>query len=244
MAIKTYLTTDGSTTLYDTELEVHYRSTHGAHTEVNHVFIEGSRILEHQDHELHVLEFGFGGATSFMELASALLEQPQGRTLHYHTVEKYPVDPELLTHLSGPVGQLVKDVLTQSREAQAPDVITLSHGPITLSLYLGQWEEALLPKDLKAHAIFHDPFGPAKNPEGWSTKVFTKEREHLHPKGRIATYGAASKTRKAMCEANLQIASLPGPGRKREITVAAHTQDVLLEDDRATLIPHTRYFPS
>lgn len=246
MPIETYLTTDGSTTLYDTELDAHYRSTNGAVREVRHVFIDGSRILHHLEDvtALVVLEYGFGGATTFTELANLIDARSQERliTLHYHSVEKRPVHPDLVAHLPGVGGELARSALAQSMEdTSRPARVTVSQGSITLTLHLGEWEEIELPDDLAAHAIFHDPFGPAKNPGGWTREVFAKQARHLHPTGRIATYGAASATRKAMCHAGLQIASLPGPGFKREITTAAHTAEVLLQDARATIIPHTRY---
>ncbi len=241
MSITTHLTADGSTTLYDDELDVHYRSVHGATTEVRHVFIDGSRLLLQPERDLVVLEFGFGGATSFTTLANAILNDLTPHTLHYHSVEKLPVDPEMLAHLSGPAGELARAALVECAQATAPATITLTNGPITLSIYYGEWEDAALPQNLRAHAIFHDPFGPRANPLGWTREVFERERALLHPMGRIATYGAASATRRAMCEAGLSIATLPGPGRKREITIAAHDDSTLLHDERATIIPHTRY---
>lgn len=246
MPIETYLTTDGSTTLYDTDLDAHYRSTNGAVKEVRHVFIDGSRILLHPEDVTHlvVLEYGFGGATTFTELANLIDARSQNRptSLHYHSVEKLPVHPDLVTHLPGVGGELARQALTQSLEISSkPARVTVSRGEITLTLHLGEWEAIALPEDLAAHAIFHDPFGPAKNPGGWTREVFARQARHLHPTGRIATYGAASATRRALCQAGLQIASLPGPGFKREITTAAHTSDILLQDERATIIPHSRY---
>ena len=243
MPLRPCLTEDGSTTLYDEELEVHYRSTSGARREVEHVFIEGSRLFDHPDPTLCVLELGFGGATSFVTLAEHVLKQK--RALDYHTVERRPVDPALLDHLKDHQGaQLALQALEKARAySSTSGTIVVEQGALKLTLYLNEWDDLSLPAQLKAHAIFHDPFGPRANPEGWTTEVFATQRALLHERGRIATFGAASATRRAMCRAGLAVASLPGPGRKREITVAAHHQDVLLKDPRATILPAERYLP-
>ena len=64
--IHRYDTEDGSTTLYDSQLDVHYRSTHGAKTESMTVFIHGTRLPQRQ-RPWTVLELGFGSAVNFMQ---------------------------------------------------------------------------------------------------------------------------------------------------------------------------------
>lgn len=225
-------TEDGSITLFDPKLNVTYRSIHGAQTESEHVFLGGTRLLDRAGH-LRVLELGFGGATNFTITAGKILsEAPATHTLHYHSFEHAPVDPDLLAHLPGEPGEMAREALSLARQpdASAVVVVTSKDQRVTLELHLGNWREHTL-ASVQAHAIFHDPFGPAANPEEWGADVFEWERHHLAHDGVLATYGASTRARRSMFEAGLVAASLPGPGKKREITIAARDVSALSHGD-------------
>ena len=62
--MKTHETKDGSKTLLNEELNVHYHSVHGAWNETRHVFgtmgVDAAMARVAEGGDLHVLEIGFG----------------------------------------------------------------------------------------------------------------------------------------------------------------------------------------
>ena len=232
--IHRYDTEDGSTTLYDSQLDVHYRSTHGAKTESMTVFIHGTRLPQRQ-RPWTVLELGFGSAVNFMQTVEALLERTiqQPGHLTYHAVEYAPVQADDLAHLPGPHGALARQAIDALQGSMRVHVNTQIDGlTIDLTLHRCAWDQFDQPT-LKAHAIYHDPFGPKTNPQGWTVAAFEVAAKHLADDGVLATYSAAGHVRRAMRDARLFCATSPGPGFKREITFAAHHRQAL---SHATII--------
>lgn len=218
-----YQTEDGSWTLYDPELKVHYRSTSGAITESATVFLDGTGLLRRQDEDWRVLELGFGSAVNFIQtaLAHTQRDHAQARWLDYHSVELRPILPAALEHLEGWPAELARHALELAHDA--PSTHVSIHSPqhrIKLTLHILPWDELNLPQ-LQAQAVFFDPFGPEINPASWTEQAFRVAKEHLRDDGVLATYSAAGRVRRAMRAAGLHTGSLPGPGQKREITIAS-----------------------
>jgi tRNA U34 5-methylaminomethyl-2-thiouridine-forming methyltransferase MnmC len=157
-------TEDGSTTLYDAELGVHYRSIHGAHTEARVVFLEGTR-LEAREGSWRVLELGFGAATTFELVAQAA--RAAGVALDYHSVERAPLDPMLLADRTGEPGALARRALmTAALRGRGKVEVSSDDERLALTLHVGDWRD--LPSlRFEADALFHDPFSPATDPESW-----------------------------------------------------------------------------
>ena len=69
--------------------------------------------------------------------------------------------------------------------------------------------------------IFHDPFSPDANPEGWTPDLFHKIAAASSPDALLTTYCAASKARAAMAVAGWYVARAPGAPGKREMTMGS-----------------------
>ncbi len=232
-------TADGSYTLFDEARGVHYRSHHGAVTESRHVFLGATGLLERAG-EWIVAELGFGAAVNFTQTVRAFRERPYVERLTYHTVDWRPVTPDHLPFHDGEPGDLARQALELAGEATAPVRVSSQDAAIDLILYPTPWENADLQVD-DAQAFFHDPFARNVNPEAWTAETFRWARAALRDDGRLATYSAATPVRRAMFEAGLHVATAPGPGRKREITVAAPTAEAL---DPFELLPRQKYLPT
>lgn len=222
-------TGDGSRTLFDTSQNIYYRSLQGAYGEAGYVFLQGSALARWP--EPCVLELGLGTAMNFLATADFCLSQ--GVPLLYHAVEAAPLSPELfgaLQHgrlLRHP--ELVEVVAEALRQAQTAACVSVSYAGGELIVWKGDWQEIALPAELRVHAIYHDPFGPADNPPCWTPACFRWSAAQLHSEGRLVTYAAATPVRRAMVAAGLKVASLPGSGTKREMTVAAWSETALQE---------------
>jgi tRNA U34 5-methylaminomethyl-2-thiouridine-forming methyltransferase MnmC len=218
--IERVTTEDGSTTLYDAALGAHYRSIWGARTESRAVFIDGAR-LPARPGPWRVIELGFGGATTFEQ--AVLAARNADITLHYHSVERAPLPPMLLADRTGEAGALARRALMQAgADGKGRVEVRSDDEQIILTLYLSDWS-ALPALRVEADAIFHDPFDPAINPESWTEQCFRWHAQHMRPDTVLATYGASGAARRAMQAAGLHVASLPGVGKKREISIAALT---------------------
>ncbi|MCB9638250.1 MAG: tRNA (5-methylaminomethyl-2-thiouridine)(34)-methyltransferase MnmD [Myxococcales bacterium] len=236
-------TQDGSWTLFHEMLGVHYRSLFGALTESRYVFLEGCQLPQ-KTGDWCVLELGFGGGMNFLQ--TALAARLLGRRLVFHTMEWAPVDPAILAQLHQQMPQeidsfsllaqkVVASALSEDREVH---VASTSDGRVQLHLYPKAWQDAAVPVGLAAHAIFHDPFGPRVNPEGWSLPCFSWMRARIADDGILATYSAATQVRTALAGAGFVLAKAPGLGRKREITLASPSEAAL---SMYSLLPTERY---
>jgi tRNA 5-methylaminomethyl-2-thiouridine biosynthesis bifunctional protein len=238
-------TGDGSYTFYNVTENIYFRSLQGARSEALYVFVAGARLPE-RGGDWSVLELGLGPGMNFLVTAQAFLARPEAGTLRYHVVENAPLAPEKLGQLAylnwfkyPPVYELLQEALSQAVQAvTVPHVLESHMAPIQLRwqireqvielvLYPCAWELVLLPGELSFDAVYHDPFGPAANPECWGQPCFAWERAHLSETGLITTYGASTAMRKAMAQAGLYLASCKGSGNKREMTLAARNSEAL-----------------
>ena len=222
-------TGDGSYTFYNTHRNIYFRSLLGARSEAEYVFLEGTR-LKTQNPNWTVLELGFGPGMNFLTTAQAFLAQQTGGTLSYHVVEQAPLPPEIIAQLKYEQWLQFPELIEMLRQILRPTEHTprqIRQAQVTLTLYPCPWQKAHIDQNLRFDAIYHDPFGPADNPDGWTADCFAWESALLAPNGVLATYGAATAVRKAMVAAGFQIASRKGSGNKREMTLAALRPEAL-----------------
>lgn len=237
-------TGDGSHTFFDTDQNIYFRSLQGARTEADQVFVTGSRLAASEG-PWRVLELGLGTALNFLATAEAWQRTAAGQPLIYTAVEAAPLAPELFRRLGHErrlkdpgLVEIVAGVLEQLLVPEQSCAQVETQG-ICLRVYKAPWQECALPENLRVDAIYHDPFGPKQNPEAWTTACFAWSGRHLDPaRGRLVTYGAATAVRRAMVAAGLWIGALPGPGTKREMTVAALSPAALSD---ARLLPLDKY---
>ena len=241
-AVVPFETADGSMTLFDQERGIHYRSHHGAISESCHVFLGATGLLE-QVGQWRVAELGFGAAVNFTQTVAAFRARPEVEELIYHTVDWRTVTPGHLSFHEGEGGELARRLAAQIHEDPGEVAKVISEdGAIVASLHPGAWEEVEV-EEIEAQAFFHDPFSIRVNPEAWQKETFEWARRWMMETGRLATYSAASAVKRAMLEAGFFVATAPGPGRKREITVASPSEAGLVAMEGARLLERSRYLP-
>jgi tRNA U34 5-methylaminomethyl-2-thiouridine-forming methyltransferase MnmC len=216
--LEVLMTEDQSKTLLHKELGAHYRSVHGANIESNHVFIQGTRVLEQK--EWTVLELGFGLGTNFRNL---LKQRSVGKNLHYLSLDHQLVPPEVID--GDDLGaKMTREALALARKTGGKVIVEREF--VILELLPEDHFQAELPLNW-ANACFHDPFAPKVNPESWTVECFAQIFGSMTQDGILSTYGAAGRTKRAMVAAGFWIASGAGYGRKREITFASKNPDRL-----------------
>jgi tRNA U34 5-methylaminomethyl-2-thiouridine-forming methyltransferase MnmC len=236
-SIEPFETRDGSYSLIDRDRDLHYSSTPGAADEARHVFVAGTQLVESASggETGRVLEFGFGGGVNFVQAVRALRDAEAVDHLIYHAVEYRPVAGNTVEFHSGQTGEMVREALDRARvsDGDAVDLEANMDGELNVELHLHpiRWRELQL-SGFEADSIFFDPFGPRSQPEAWETEAFEIARQYIGPAGRLATYSAASDVKRALFEAGFHVASAPGAGPKREMTVASPSQTALGELDQ------------
>ena len=202
---------DGSHTLYVPELDEHYHSVNGAVNESMHVFIDAG-LNQIQKSEVRILEFGFG--TGLNALLTAI--NSKGRAIHYHTLEKYPVENSIIEKLN------------------YSGLFDEEYAQVYNKLHQVGWEREELVKenffitkrkcdfkDIELEneydLIYFDAFAPDVQPNLWTKEIFAKAYNALVSGGIITTYCAKGVVRRTMQDLGFVMERLPGPIGKREM---------------------------
>lgn len=206
-------TADGSHTLFIPEMDEHYHSVNGAVQESRHVFIEAG--LHHQaKKDITVFEIGFGtGLNAFLTLLAA---EENGRKVDYHSVELYPLEPELVQSLNyGDVICPEKKELFQALHAAPWNEAAGITNLFTLHKIQGDNNSCALPEGIDL--VYFDAFAPDKQPEMWNQEIFDRLYAHMAEGGILTTYCAKGAVRRMMKEAGYSVERIPGPPGKREM---------------------------
>jgi tRNA U34 5-methylaminomethyl-2-thiouridine-forming methyltransferase MnmC len=210
--IEAKISGDGSTTFYRPDIDEHYHSIHGAIQESEHIFIKAG-LMAVDKTNLNILEVGFGtGLNAFLTLL-----RKQSGNIYYHTIEKYPIDNEMVKKINYPT------YFTNENAAQLfHQIDEASWGVetcITNDFWLTKLNMDLL--DFSAEDIYDlvyfDAFAPEKQPELWSNQVFEMLYKSMRHGGILTTYCAKGSVKRSMMAAGFKVKRLPGPPVKRHI---------------------------
>ena len=210
------ITDDGSHSLFVSELNEHYHSTHGALQESEHVFMRN--CLDFADSkELSIFEVGFG--TGLNALLTMLRAEQKGLKVHYHAIELYPLKPEEFHALnySGLVSPAYETLFEDLHVSKWDEEVS-----ITPYFSLLKHHEDLLKWNPTSmyDLVFFDAFAPEKQPDLWSEDVFINFFKSMKPGGILSTYCCKGIVKRAMKTAGFRVTKKPGPPGKREIVVA------------------------
>ena len=211
--IKHIITRDGSSTLYAPDFDEHYHSLHGAIQESMYVFIEkGLNELAHLE-QVSVLEMGFGTGLNAL---LTYLETP-GKTIHYTSVELYPLVDEqvnLLNYANELSNPEASEVFLRLHQAKWED-----YQPIGNHFHLKKIKaefEHFQTQD-KFDLVYFDAFAPAVQPELWSDEIMQRMYDRLNPGGIFVTYSAKGSVKRGLMKAGFLVEKMPGPPGKREM---------------------------
>lgn len=212
-------TGDGSATLFVPELDEHYHSVKGAHTESQHIFIDmglkASAVAQPQ-----VLEIGFGtGLNALLTLEAA---EEMHKKVHYTGLELYPLSWKMVNELGYSNNPLFEKLHTAPWEEDA--IITpgftlkkLQTDFTQLISTAGKSKACCLEKQ-GYDLIYFDAFAPEKQPEMWSQELFNRLCVMTNSGGILTTYCAKGVVRRMLQSAGFTVERLSGPpGGKREI---------------------------
>jgi len=213
MVRRLLLTEDGSHTLFVNEMDEPYHSIHSAIQESMHVFInQGFRRINKT--QFNILELGFGtGLNVMLTLAEA---KSVGTKIYYHTVEKYPLDPNEYIQLN--YEQIIEDIppgiLVRMHEAPWDMNFEISDA---FTIHKEKADFRTMEPEGKFDLVYFDAFSPDKQPHLWTKEIFCKLSELLHPGGILVSYTAKGSVRRALSSCKFNVERVPGPPGKREM---------------------------
>jgi len=209
------------------------------------------------DHKnLSILEIGFGTGLNLVLMLDYLDKTKSKSNILFRSIEAFPIDPQIaskldfgskLEYLGYP--SLLENIFTSLSDGLNRIEV---NEQVVLELFVGDFEEtgnifkqkadiSDTPPPAKrtrgtlrqpaerfpANFIFHDPFSPEANPEGWTPELFKTIAAVSADDATLTTYCAATKARAAMAAAGWYVARAPGAPGKREMTVASLSKDML-----------------
>lgn len=231
--------------------------------ETRYVFLQHNhlderwRALANADH-FTVAETGFGTGLNFLAAMELwLTTAPATATLHYLSVEKYPLNKAELQQALSLWPAL--EAHAQSLLAVYPEhleheiyALSLAGGRIRLTLIIDdatrglghclhhQHPDFIAPR-CQVDAWFLDGFAPAKNPAMWTPALFTCMAQLSHSGTTLATFTSAGLVRRGLAAAGFATQKATGFGRKREMLTATFAGR---PESKADVAPPTHGRPS
>ena len=217
------ITDDGTVSLYSKEYGEAMHSLSGAYEEALLKHVRPSRILSRTGGHLCVLDIGFGLGYNSLALLTEWSRSDRPGNLHIAAFEKEIVPAKLMDAITFADD---RDSIYASLREAAVNGHAARQG-YTIDIHRGDARRLIRAiDDISVHAIFHDPFSPAKNPELWTVDFFREEYRVADERCILTTYSSATHIRMALMEAGFQIGRGPSVGKKREGTLATKCAEV------------------
>lgn len=219
------LTEDGSNSIYLSEINESYHSSHGAVQESTHIFINlGLKTIPQS--KINILELGFGtGLNAFLSLIQPNI------SITYTTFELFPLDIKTVENLNFHE-QIHADKQVFLKLHRSPwgeysqinDNFKLLKIKADFSRYDLSVLTSLNPTESKPNLfdlVYFDAFSPEKQPELWTEEIFRTIYRKCNHGAVLTTYCAKGQVRRNLQNAGFLVERLPGPPGKREVLRAS-----------------------
>jgi tRNA U34 5-methylaminomethyl-2-thiouridine-forming methyltransferase MnmC len=211
-------TGDGSHSLYLAEIDEHYHSHHGALQESLHVYINAGlkAALKPGVKSIRVFELGFG--TGLNALLTADFAEREQIDITFHSIEKYPVNPEALLNLNYETGGKIgvsKGTFDKIISAEWGKEVKIGQHFTVKKI----WDDFFDYKGPESYfdVFYFDAFGHGAQSEMWGENIFGKCFDLLKPGGILVTYAAKGSARRAMESCGFNVERIEGAPGKREM---------------------------
>ncbi len=222
-------TNDGSSTLFNKELEESYHSVHGAVGESKHVYIKnGFERFKNLQDEIHILEIGFGtGLNALLTIDNCLLSSK----IFYTALEPFPLNEEILKNYYNTFEVKPNSLAFLSKMISAnTNIFTSINSQFNFCLKTSKIQDfkyeniEIIYKNSHTEfngfdLIYYDAFAPNKQSEMWTEKAISNATNLLKETGIIVTYCAQGAYKRILKNLNLIVENPKGLPPKREITV-------------------------
>lgn len=211
---------------YSTQFQDIYFSSDDGLAETDYVFLQSNDLINRwknlTNQNFNIIETGFGTGLNFLCVCEKWLSiAPKNATLHFISVEKYPLSLPDITKALHAWPTLT--LFSQTFLAQYANAITNNHAVnlfdnrVKLSLLIGDASECLSQISTPADAWFLDGFAPAKNPDMWSETLFMQMARLSIDTTTFATFTSAGVVKRGLTQAGFSVRKKSGFGKKREM---------------------------
>jgi len=195
--------------------------------ETRHVFLAGNDLERRfaDAERFAIAELGFGSGLNMLAVWDLWrkTKKPAGARLELLSFEKHPLSiddlmrahrawPELGT-LSARLIDLYPAPVAGRRRLQLAD-------DVALTLVFGDAQASLRETEAAIDAWFLDGFAPAKNPDMWTTVIFSEMARLSKSGATAATFTVAAAVRRGLQAAGFAVEKRAGFGRKRDMLAA------------------------
>lgn len=212
-------TADGSKSIIIPEINESYHSVNGALTESKHIFIDAALKFSGQK-ELCIFEVGLGtGLNAILSCEEAF---NKGLKITYHSIEKYPLNNEMLKKLN------YKEIIETKNATLCKQINEAEWNKKTIikadTETKGEFSLLKIQEDFITFnttklfdIIYFDAFAPDKQPQLWTKEIFEKISSMTKKDGILTTYSAKGEVRRKLINSGFEVERLPGPPGKRQI---------------------------
>jgi tRNA U34 5-methylaminomethyl-2-thiouridine-forming methyltransferase MnmC len=186
---------------------------YGAVQESKFIFVKNGFDFCKAD-PINIFEAGFG--TGLNALLTAVRCLKGKREVFYTSIEKYPLADEIITLLNYP--------LFTGKEAQNIFKCIHESGWNKMQNICVNFNLRKIKGDITSYhltgcydLIYFDAFSPDKQPEMWSSNVFTKISGITAENGIFITYSVKGDVKRNLKSCGFDVHILPGPPGKRHI---------------------------
>jgi tRNA U34 5-methylaminomethyl-2-thiouridine-forming methyltransferase MnmC len=210
-------TSDGSNTIFNSEVGENYHSHHGALQESKHVFVKSGLqffLDKAEGKQVSILEVGFGTGLNF--LLSADYCATENIQLDYTGIEAYPLTDEMISQ-TGYDEYISQGIWT----AFINNYQSALQGPIEFNkncrLHIANTKLMDFQSNQKFDLIYFDAFAATYQPEMWDEAAIAHTLQFLKSGGVFVTYAITGNLKRTIKALGLKVEKAPGAPGKREM---------------------------
>ena len=215
-------------TPYSKKFKDNYSSLKGPIEESKEVYIKANNLISrwkklNKDDSFTIGEMGFGTGLNFLLTSYEWLEKSKStQTLHYVSIEKYPVKIKDLIKAHSEkekIETLCKELISDYPvNCLGNHRILLGQGRIQLTLIFEDVLEALGSIDKTLFdAWYLDGFSPDRNPDMWTKKVLSYISDLSHKDTTFSTFSSSSLVKENLSKTYFKFEKITGFGTKRHM---------------------------
>lgn len=219
-------TSDGSKTIFNSEVGENYHSHHGALQESTHVFLNSGLkyfLTDKPVKEVNILEVGLGTGLNFLLSADFCAEQ--SIHLNYCGIEAFPLTDRLIAETG--YGEYVSASLWSSFLDKYASSINNSINLNSLCrLKTAHCKLIEFQTDQQFDIVYFDAFAVNYQPEMWTEESLKHISQFLKPGGIFVTYAITGNLKRSMKSFGFSIEKAPGAPGKREMLRAIKQPEI------------------
>lgn len=214
-------TSDGSDTLFNSDIQEHYHSINGAYEESLHVFINSGLkhyIENNENSQINIFEVGFG--TGLNAILTHNFIKKYNIKINYFTIEKFPLEKKIYEKLnfSNFLDTESQDIFLKIHNLEWNSYPNKISDKFSITKIKSDFIDFQI--NFKIDILYFDAFSYDKQPEMWSEKIFSNLFKSTNENGILTTYASKGIIKQNLRNSGFIVKRLPGINGKRHIVRA------------------------